>query len=78
MFTAFIAQAILLRGLTSFLASASPSRRRWGPCSRQCGRLLSRGALDDPVSGRRISLRCSPSTCSGDALRDYLDPRFKT
>jgi len=61
MFTAFIAQAILLEPHSHFLGLASPATPAWGLMLSGMRRLLSRGALDDPVSGRRHQPRCSPS-----------------
>jgi peptide/nickel transport system permease protein len=80
MFTAFIAQAILLEASLSFLGlGVTEPTPAWGL-------MLSGNAADfyreAPwmilFPGAAISLAVFAFNLFGDALRDYLDPRFKT
>jgi peptide/nickel transport system permease protein len=80
MFTAFIAQAILLEASLSFLGlGVTEPTPAWGL-------MLSGNAADfyreAPwmilFPGGAISLAVFAFNLFGDALRDYLDPRFKT
>ena len=80
MFTAFIAQAILLEASLSFLGlGVTEPTAAWGL-------MLSGNAADfyreAPwmilFPGAAISLAVFAFNLFGDALRDYLDPRFKT
>src|SRR5436305_1682313 len=80
MFTAFIAQAILLEASLSFLGLGVTEPT---PAS---GLMLSGNAADfyreAPwmilFPGAAISLAVFAFNLFGDSLRDYLDPRFKT
>jgi len=81
MFTAFIAQAILLEASLSFLGlGVTEPTPAWGlMLSGNAADFLPRGALDDPVfRAAAISLAVFAFNLFGDSLRDYLDPRFKT
>ncbi len=80
MFTAFIAQAILLEASLSFLGlGVTEPTAAWGL-------MLSGNAADfyreAPwmilFPGAAISLAVFAFNLFGDSLRDYLDPRFKT
>ena len=80
MFTAFIAQAILLEAALSFLGlGVTEPTPAWGL-------MLSGNAADfyreAPwmilFPGAAISLAVFAFNLFGDSLRDYLDPRFKT
>jgi peptide/nickel transport system permease protein len=80
MFTAFIAQAILLEASLSFLGlGVTEPTAAWGL-------MLSGNAADFYRAapwmilfpGAAISLAVFAFNLFGDSLRDYLDPRFKT
>jgi peptide/nickel transport system permease protein len=80
MFTAFIAQAILLEASLSFLGlGVTEPTAAWGlMLSGTSQEFYSEAPWMILFPGAAISLAVFAFNLFGDALRDYLDPRFKT
>jgi peptide/nickel transport system permease protein len=79
MFTAFIAQAILLEASLSFLGlGVTEPTAAWGlMLSGTSQEFYSQAPWMILFPGLAISLAVFAFNLFGDALRDYLDPRFK-
>jgi peptide/nickel transport system permease protein len=79
MFTAFIAQAILLEASLSFLGlGVTEPTAAWGlMLSGTSASFYSQAPWMILFPGIAISLAVFAFNLFGDALRDYLDPRFK-
>ena len=79
MLTAFVAQAILPRRRSRSSAWASPSRPpSWGlMLSGSAADFYQQAPWMIVFPGIAISLAVFAFNLFGDALRDYLDPRFK-
>ncbi|HEY4773836.1 MAG TPA: ABC transporter permease [Xanthobacteraceae bacterium] len=80
MFTAFIAQAILLEASLSFLGlGVTEPTAAWGlMLSGTSQEFYSQAPWMIIFPGLAISLAVFAFNLFGDSLRDYLDPRFKT
>ena len=79
MFTAFIAQAILLEASLSFLGlGVTEPTAAWGlMLSGTSQEFYSQAPWMILFPGIAISLAVFAFNLFGDSLRDYLDPRFK-
>ena len=79
MFTAFIAQAILLEASLSFLGlGVTEPTAAWGlMLSGTSQEFYSQAPWMILFPGAAISLAVFAFNLFGDSLRDFLDPRFK-